>query len=72
MRDQRGEIVTGLMVIMMGVMMVFSGMHMMHGEHRSEGDRAQIEHEHGHDKGTQHMHDNVDEQAVVPDRVKDN
>ena len=70
MRNQRGEVVTGLMVIMMGVMMIFSGMHMMHGEHRAERDHTQVERERGHDKGMQHMHDNDDEQAVVSDRME--
>ena len=46
MKNQRGEVVTGLMVVMMAVMMIFGGMHMMHGEHKSEGDHAQIKHKH--------------------------
>lgn len=71
MRNQRGEVVTGVMVIMMVVMMIFGGMHMMHGEHGSEGDHAQIEHKHGHDKDMQYMRDYVDEQAPVPVQVED-
>ena len=37
--NQRGEIVTGVMVVMMVAMMIFGGMSMMHGGHR-HADRA--------------------------------
>ncbi len=71
MRNQRGEVVTGVMVIIMGVMMIFGGMHMLHGERGSEGDHARIEHRHSREEGMQHVHDNVDEQADVPVKVED-
>lgn len=51
--------------------MLFGGLHMMRGEHRSEGDRAQIEHKHGRGEGMQHVHDNVDEQTALPVQVED-
>ncbi len=71
MRNQRGEVVTAIMVVMMGVMMIFSGMHMLQVEHRSEGDQAQVDHRHSRDEGMQHMHDNVDGQAAVPVQVEE-
>jgi high-affinity Fe2+/Pb2+ permease len=66
MRNQRGEVVTGVMVVIMVVMMLFGGMHMMHRGHQSEGDHGQVEQKHDHDKGVQHKHDNVDERAADP------
>ncbi len=60
MRNQKGEVVTGVMVVMMVVMLVFGGMHLMHrdhGERRNTADRPH--HEEGHDhheKGQQHGH----------------
>ena len=67
MRNQRGEVVTGVMVVMMGVMMIFGGMHMMHGGHWSEGDHRQMEQKHYHDEdGTQHMHNQTEGQDAVP------
>ncbi len=71
MRNQRGEVVTGVMVIIMGVMMIFGGMHMLHGERGSKGDHAQIEHKHNNDEDMRHMHDNVDEQDAVPVQAED-
>ena len=71
MQNQRGEVVLGLMAVMMCVMMFFGGMHMMRGEHRSEEDRAQVGHKHGRDEGAQHTHDDVDEQAAVSDLTED-
>lgn len=52
MKNQRGEIVTGLMVAMMVVMMIVGGMRMMHGDHKhgdhkSEDGQAQTKHDHG-------------------------
>lgn len=60
MRNQKGEVVTAVMIAMMVGMMIFGGMHLMHrdhGEHRSTGDHPH--HEQGHDhreKGQQHEH----------------
>ena len=70
MRNQRGEVVTGVMVVMMCVMMLFGGMRMTHIEHGSEESRAQIEHKPSRpDESMQHMHDNGDQQAAVPQPV---
>ncbi len=67
MRNQTGEVVTGVMVVMMVVMMIFGGMHTMHGGHRSEGDRRQMEQKHNHDEdGAQHMHDHAGGQDTMP------
>jgi ABC-type nickel/cobalt efflux system permease component RcnA len=71
MHNQKGEVVTGIMVVMMCVMMLFGGMQMMHKEHGSEEDHAQIEHKHNHNGDMQHRHDNVDAQAAAPDRADD-
>ncbi len=66
MHNQRGEVVAGVMVFMMAVMMIFGGMHMMHGGHRSEGDHRQMEQKHNHDEdGTQHMHDHAGGQDPI-------
>jgi len=64
MNNQRGEVVTGVMVVIMVGMMLF-GMVFMHGGH---GDHKDVEHKQDHaDKGHQHMHDghNAAEQAPL-------
>jgi len=67
MRNQRGEVVVGVMVVMMVVMMIFGGTHMMHGGHRSEGDHRQMEQKHDHDEdGTQHTHNHAGGQDPIP------
>ncbi len=69
MNNQRGEIVTGVMVVMMAGMMIF-GMIFMHGAH---GDHQVVEQKREHvDKGHQHMHEGhtATEQAPVPDTEK--
>ncbi len=67
MRNQRGEVVAGVMVVMMVVMMIFGGMHVMHGEHRSEGDHQQTEQKHNHDEdGPQHILDHTGGQDPIP------
>lgn len=71
MRNQRGEVVIAVMVVIMGLTMIIGGMRVLHGEHGSDGDHARIEHRHTHDEGMQHMHDNVDEQTAVPVQVED-
>jgi hypothetical protein len=71
MNNQRGEIVIGLMVVMMSVMMFLGGLHMMHGGHGPEGDRAQIEHQHDRDKSAHHHHDSVDERDAVSAQRED-
>jgi high-affinity Fe2+/Pb2+ permease len=70
MSNQRGEVITGVMVIIMAVMMVFGGMHMLHREHRSEEAHEQIEHKQSRDESMRHMHDTVDEQIAVPVKVE--
>ena len=75
MKNQRGEIVTGVMVAMMVVMMIVGGMHMMHGEHkhgehRSEGDHAQTKHDQGTDKDM-HQEPDKNEQAAGPSKGED-
>jgi hypothetical protein len=59
MRNQKGEVVTALMVVMMVGMMIF-GMSFMHSGHKDHGDS----HDHGKDEqkhehagmGPKHMH----------------
>lgn len=70
MGNQRGEIVTGLMVAMMVVMMILGGMHMMHGEHKSGGDHAQIKHNHG-DAEEMHQTSGRNEQATGASQGED-
>jgi hypothetical protein len=43
MRNQRGEVVTGVMVVIMCVMMLSGGMHIDAWGLRSEGDHRQME-----------------------------
>lgn len=65
MNNQRGEIVTGVMVVMMVGMMIF-GMVFMHGGHGDRHDHQDADHKQEHaDKGHQHMHEghNATEQA---------
>ncbi len=58
--NQRGEVVSGVMVVIMCVMMLFGGMHMMHGGHghaaHQEG-RVEDRHDH-HEEGTHHSQNN--------------
>jgi hypothetical protein len=50
--NQRGEVVTGVIVVIMCVgMMIFGGMGMMHGGHRHSDDRdKKVENKHDHQK----------------------
>ncbi len=67
MRNQRGEVVVGVMVVMMVVMMISGGMHMRHGGHRSEADHRQMEQKHNHDEdNTQQLHDHAGGQDPIP------
>jgi hypothetical protein len=69
MGNQKGEVVTGVMVVMMVVMMTF-GMSFMHGGHKDHGDhkdsfkdKQKLEHD---GMGPQHMrqdHEDPDENA---------
>ncbi len=55
MRNKRGEVIAGVMVVTMVAMMSFGGMHMMGGT-QSEGDHQQTEQMHNHDEDrTQHV-----------------
>lgn len=68
MNNQRGEVVTGVMVVMMAGMMIF-GMFFMHGGHGDRHDNKNVEQKKDHaDKGHQHMHEGhtAAEQAPVP------
>jgi len=68
MRDQKGEVLTAVMIGMMAVMMLFGGMHFMHRENRCGCDHAQTGQKQGandsmHDKDS-HEHDH----GIVPDQ----
>ncbi len=58
MRNQKGEVVTGVMVAMMVIMMLFGGMHWMHGDHRhgNDHDGSEHKHDHQHDQQKKGMH----------------
>jgi len=74
MGNQRGEVVTGVMVVMMVVMMLFGGMTMMHGGHRHAADQdKKVEDNHDHQKEVMHeKHDHNSEDSSVQDgEVKD-
>jgi hypothetical protein len=60
--NQRGEVVTGVMVVIMCVMMLFGGMHMMHGGHgRHAADQdGRVEDKHDHQKEGMHHPQNND------------
>jgi len=68
--NQRGEVVLGVMVVVMVVMMLFGGMgmHMMHGDHRHADDRDKVEHKHDHqDEGTHQMQNCMEKSPSVQD-----
>ncbi len=71
MGNQRGEVVTAVMVVMMCVMMIFGGMHMFHGEHGDEEDHARVHHKHSHDGDMQHLRGSSNEQAPSPNEAED-
>jgi hypothetical protein len=54
--NQRGEVVTGVIVVIMCLgMMIFGGMGMMHGGHRHSDDRdKKVENKHDHQKEGMH------------------
>jgi hypothetical protein len=58
--NRRGEVVTGVMVVIMCVMMLFGGMHMMHGGHQHAADQVgRVEDKHDHQKeGMHHLQNN--------------
>lgn len=76
MKNQKGEVVTAVMVVMMVGMMIF-GMSFMHGGHKGHGDG------HDHDKNEQkhdhagmapkqmsHDHENPDENGQKSETVE--
>jgi hypothetical protein len=56
MKNERGEVVTGIMVLMMAGMMIFGlfFMHGGHGDHRAGDGNQQVQHS---DSDHRHMHD---------------
>ena len=58
--NQKGEVVTGVIVVIMCVgMMIFGGMSMMHGGHRHSDDRdKKVEEMHDHQKEGMHHSQN--------------
>ena len=49
MHNQKGEVMIGVMAVMMVGMMLFGGMHLFRGKHRSEGGHSKVEQKTGHD-----------------------
>ncbi len=71
MRNQGGEVIIGAMAVICVVMMLFGGMHMMHGGHRSEADHQQREQKQNYDDyGAQHKHDHSEGQDPSQNEVK--
>ncbi len=73
MRNQKGEVVTGVMVAIMVVIMLFGGMHMMHGDrdHRHGDDHGKMEHKHDQQKeGMHHMHNDEGEHSDAHEEGK--
>lgn len=69
MKNQSGEVVTGVMVVIMVGMMIF-GKFFMHGSHGDRQDHKNVEHKQDNaEKGHQHMHEghNAHEQAPPSD-----
>ncbi len=59
--NQRGEVVTGVMVVVMCVMMLSGGMHMMHEGHGHEvGQDRRVEDKHDRQKEVMHHQQNND------------
>ncbi len=71
--DQRGEVMTGVMVVIMVVMMLFGGMHMMHGGHRHADDHDKAEHKTDHQKNEMHhiQNDKEGSSTIQNDEEKD-
>ncbi len=70
MDNQKGEVVTAVLVIMMGVMMIFSGLHLLREDRGYERDHAQV-HGHHNDGGMQHMRGHYDERDGIPVQDED-
>jgi len=55
------------MVVMMTVMLLFGGLHLVHGEHRCGGDQPQKQAKQNQlDNGSQHRHGSDGPQTIVP------
>ena len=73
MGDQRGEVITGVMVAIMVVMMFFGGMHMMHGDHRHAEDHDRLEHKDDHqNERMQHKQNDNGGSSTVPNDEEKN
>lgn len=75
MGNQKGEVATGAMVVVMVVMMLFGGMHLMHGNHRhdekSHKDEHKNDHQHGQEKeGMRHTHNDGGEHSHAQEEGK--
>lgn len=66
MRNQKGEIVPGIIVVMMAVMMIFSGMAWMHGNHGSGGHCMQNEQKDDHHEAGMRQNQNGGYQPAAP------
>lgn len=69
--NQRGEVMTAVMVVMMVGMMLFGGMHLMHGDHKHANNHEGVEHKHDHQKEEMHPVHNDEGEHFVPDQGKD-
>ena len=71
MKNERGEIVTGVMIVIMAGMMIF-GMFFMHGGHGDHRDGSGHEQKQHSDKEHHHMHDGVSDKdpATMEDGKK--
>ena len=73
MKNQKGEVVTALMVVMMAGMMIF-GMLFMHGGHKDHGnshDHGKNEQKHEH-AGMGPMHDHGDPENGTKSETREN
>lgn len=68
MGNQRGEVVIGVMMVIMCVVMLFGGMHMMHGGqgHATDQERR-VEAKHDHQKEGMHHTQNDGESHSAQD-----
>jgi predicted metalloprotease len=72
--NQRGEVVTGVMVAVMVVMMLFGGMSMVHGgRQHSDNQDKRTENKHDHQKeGTHEKHNhNTEDPSAQDGEAKD-
>jgi hypothetical protein len=59
--NQRGEVIFGVMMIIMCAVMLFGGMHMMHGGHRHSDDgnrRVEEKHDYRNEERHRRLNDN--------------